>query len=177
MDDVINVIAHLLGVEPAVLIGLLPLIVLVANLIGRSIPDDRNGFLGFIRKVAKVIGLYMSNRVSAGVSVNKVTRAVIEGDVQARSPETGRFDAVANIVKNEQGLVRLNYVLMSVFVALAALLLAGCVTATRAVEFTCTNKEKVKQAAEAVIKAVDKACPLEALNEAVAESTPDSEDQ
>jgi hypothetical protein len=39
------------------------LVVLGAQIVGRAIPDSKGGVLGFIRKLAKVIGLYTSNRV------------------------------------------------------------------------------------------------------------------
>jgi hypothetical protein len=39
------------------------LVVLGAQIIGRAIPDSSGGLLGFIRKLAKVIGLYTPNRL------------------------------------------------------------------------------------------------------------------
>jgi hypothetical protein len=36
-------------------------IIAVAQFIGKIIPDTATGFLGVVRKIAKVIGLYVSN--------------------------------------------------------------------------------------------------------------------
>lgn len=41
--------------------GYLALAVMVAQLIGKTIPDSATGVLGFIRKVAKFVGLYVPN--------------------------------------------------------------------------------------------------------------------
>lgn len=72
--DPLTAIAHALGIDPLFLAGLVPFAILFFNLLGRAIPDDAVGVLGFIRKVAKVLGLYLSNRVSSGVSINKVVQ-------------------------------------------------------------------------------------------------------
>lgn len=42
--------------------GILAILVLVAQLIGKIIPDQSSGILGVIRSVAKMIGLYIENR-------------------------------------------------------------------------------------------------------------------
>lgn len=52
--------------------------VAVANVVGRVIPDDAKGILGVVRKVAKVVGLYASNRVKSGKSVNTVVREIVD---------------------------------------------------------------------------------------------------
>ncbi len=44
--------------------GILALVVMIAQLIGKSIPDSATGFLGFLRKLAKFIGLYVPNNKS-----------------------------------------------------------------------------------------------------------------
>lgn len=41
--------------------GLVALAVAVAQLIGKAIPDTATGPLGLIRKIAKVVGLYVPN--------------------------------------------------------------------------------------------------------------------
>ena len=41
--------------------GIAALIVAVAQLIGKAIPDTATGALGVVRKVAKVVGLYVQN--------------------------------------------------------------------------------------------------------------------
>lgn len=44
------------------LAGPLAIIALVAQLLGKLIPDQSGGVLGFIRSVAKMVGLYVENR-------------------------------------------------------------------------------------------------------------------
>ena len=65
-------IASMLGVEPSTVLLLVGLIIAIANLGGRLIPDDKTGFLGFVRTACKLIGLYASNRISSGLTVNKI---------------------------------------------------------------------------------------------------------
>ena len=42
--------------------GILALTVAVAQLVGKTIPDTATGALGVIRKIAKIIGLYVPNK-------------------------------------------------------------------------------------------------------------------
>lgn len=42
--------------------GLLAIVVIVAQAVGKIIPDGSGGVLGFIRAIAKMIGLYVENR-------------------------------------------------------------------------------------------------------------------
>lgn len=78
MNDLVFVAAAALGVNPVTAVAVAGLVVAGANLTGRLIPDDKPGFLGVVRKVAKVIGLYTPNKITSGVSVNDAARAVIE---------------------------------------------------------------------------------------------------
>lgn len=57
---------------------LVAILVLVFNIAGRAIPDSATGLLGFVRKVCKVLGLYLANRVRPGVSNNDGTRIAID---------------------------------------------------------------------------------------------------
>jgi hypothetical protein len=76
MDDLVNFLAGLLGVSPAVLPLILAVIVALANLAGKLIPDSATGPLGILRKVCKIVGLYITNRVTPNVSTGDVTRAL-----------------------------------------------------------------------------------------------------
>lgn len=42
--------------------GLLTLGLIVANAVGRAIPDSATGVAGTVRKLAKFVGLYFPNR-------------------------------------------------------------------------------------------------------------------
>lgn len=74
MDDPLTYLAVALGINPALLAVAIPIAIVLFNLLGRAIPDDAVGFLGLVRRVAKVLGLYLSNRVASGVSVNNVAK-------------------------------------------------------------------------------------------------------
>jgi hypothetical protein len=41
--------------------GLIAIGIMVAQFIGKAIPDTATGFLGFVRKLAKFVGLYVPN--------------------------------------------------------------------------------------------------------------------
>ena len=42
--------------------SIIALVVLFAQVIGRAIPDSAGGILGIVRKLAKVVGLYVKNQ-------------------------------------------------------------------------------------------------------------------
>lgn len=76
MDELLNTIAALLGLRVETLLLVSGLIAISCNLIGRSIPDSAIGWLGTLRKVCKVLGLYLPNRLTPAVTVNTVGKAV-----------------------------------------------------------------------------------------------------
>jgi hypothetical protein len=84
MEHLFNQFIDGFGLSSAHVIVLLVTISLVSQVIGRLIPDDATGLLGVIRQISKVLGLYVSNRVSSGVSVNDVTRSVVESALPDR---------------------------------------------------------------------------------------------
>jgi len=87
MDSIINQIAQWLGVDPSVIIALIPTLVFFFNLAARAIPDDATGALGILRKIVKVLGLYLSNRVTSGVTVNDAAKATAQA-FELGMPET-----------------------------------------------------------------------------------------
>src|SRR3546814_6946447 len=62
IEDYIPDLAKLLGVEPSTALLIVGLLIALMNLGGRLIPDDATGWLGFVRKICKLVGLYASNR-------------------------------------------------------------------------------------------------------------------
>lgn len=74
MDILLEQLSQMLGMDPATLAAVVFVVYAVCQLIGRLIPDDATGVLGVIRKICKVFGLYVSNRITRGVSVNDVAR-------------------------------------------------------------------------------------------------------
>ncbi len=77
MENLIPLLPSLLGIDVATFYATLGVIVTVANLIGRFIPDSATGPLGVARKIAKVLGLYLGNRISPAVNTNDVARAIV----------------------------------------------------------------------------------------------------
>lgn len=75
--DVITLLSHMLGVNTGALVGYIAVIVTICNLVGRFIPDTAIGWQGTVRKICKVLGMYLGNRVAPGVSANTVATAVI----------------------------------------------------------------------------------------------------
>lgn len=72
---VIEGILRQLGFDGVGIIALYAFLALASRVIARLIPDDKTGFLGLIRKVTRVIGIDVSNRITAGVSINDVSKA------------------------------------------------------------------------------------------------------
>lgn len=72
---ILDGILRQLGFDGVGLVALYSMLVLGCRLIARVIPDDKTGFLGLIRKVSRVVGLDLSNRITSGVSINDVSKA------------------------------------------------------------------------------------------------------
>lgn len=77
LEHLIPDLAAYFNVQPSTMLLLATVFVTVCNLIGRVIPDDKTGALGLIRDVCKLLGVYAPNRVTSGISVNDVARAVV----------------------------------------------------------------------------------------------------
>lgn len=118
MDNVLNLLAGLLGVDPSTFLLLVGLVICVCNLLGRLIPDDAVGYLAVVRKVAKVLGLYLSNRVTTGVSVNDTARAVAGASgITVKSP--GSPPVTSSVSLRSPATV-------AILAGIATLFLAGC---------------------------------------------------
>jgi len=76
MDQIVNAIASYLGINPALVPLILMVIVAIANLIGKSIPASAVGWKGYVRKIALVIGLYVPQRITPGVTTKNVASAI-----------------------------------------------------------------------------------------------------
>lgn len=48
----------------------------LAQTVGRAIPNDQTGFLGFVRKLAKIVGLYVDNKAKPGVDIDYVAESI-----------------------------------------------------------------------------------------------------
>jgi hypothetical protein len=89
-DSLVMYLTNQLGLSGTTLLAVLATTSLVARLVGKAIPDDKTGFVGFVRDACKVIGLYISNRIESGVSVSKVAKVVADSKMQVRG-EGGKF--------------------------------------------------------------------------------------
>lgn len=65
IDQLLAIAAAHLGLSPAATVAALGILVGVANLVGKAIPDDATGVLGTVRKACKVIGLYVPNKTTS----------------------------------------------------------------------------------------------------------------
>lgn len=62
METIIGIVESLTGLSPEAAVAAIGAVVAVANLIGKAIPDHVGGPLAVIRKIAKVVGLYITNK-------------------------------------------------------------------------------------------------------------------
>lgn len=75
--DILYSVASALGISPTWMATLIPITIMLFNLLGRLIPDTATGPLGILRKVAKVLGLYLSNRIEPGITVNSAAEEAV----------------------------------------------------------------------------------------------------
>lgn len=75
LSVILDVVSNRIGVEAGTLLGTYAALALVGRVVGYLIPDDATGLKGLIRKVAKVVSLTVSNRITSGVSQNDVAKA------------------------------------------------------------------------------------------------------
>jgi hypothetical protein len=162
MDYFINQIAAWAGINPMLIPFILAFVVAAANLIGRLIPDDATGFLGVIRKIAKVVGLYLSNRISSGVSVNAVTRASAETlDLVDQIPEPAPLlPPVTQAERDARGRfvgakVNSHWIGSLLIGLLLASMLAGCVTDSQISTSVCSHRIAVRFAANQAMQAAE----------------------
>ena len=83
MDQLFDAIVALLNLDAATLMGVLAFVAIVAQFVGRVIPDNKTGILGFIRKVSKVLGLYVSNRLNRNESTSSVAKSFVNNNPDA----------------------------------------------------------------------------------------------
>lgn len=121
IEHLIPNLAAFFNVDPATILLIVTIFVALCNLTGRIIPDDATGVLGTVRKVCKLIGLYASNRVTKGVSVNSVASVLLESKVPASPRGEGQsVEESARTLKSHW--------LAGVAAIGLAMLLMGCTT-------------------------------------------------
>ncbi len=68
-------IGQIFGLQPSTLVLLLFVVTTAANVGARLIPNDATGALGVLRKICSIVGVYVSSRVTSGVTLNDVASA------------------------------------------------------------------------------------------------------
>lgn len=86
MENLANQLYEALGLKGTPLVVFLILLSMLCQLITRLIPDDSTGWRKTLRCITSVIGLYASNRITAGVTVTDVVKEV----AKVREPEPNR---------------------------------------------------------------------------------------
>lgn len=193
MDQFVAIawLSRFFGVTPDTILFFIAVFVVGCNLVAKIIPETSTGFWGQARKIASVLGLYVSSRITAQTSVMDVAKATLREipkvEKAALKDKIGELiqDDLAPLVERgpggkfrsirasrEFGFISLQ-LLTAMFLVLAILgglifSLAGCTTLKE--EANCANAGKVRIAAAATIRAIDRACPIPSASPAAAPS-------
>lgn len=93
VDKLADAAFQLWGLHGTSLIATLVLLSMVSQLIARLIPEDSTGWKRVARQIAKVIGLYASNRITAGITATDVVKAAVHsGAVSVESVQQAKND-------------------------------------------------------------------------------------
>lgn len=93
-------IAAWLHLAPATLLFYIGLIATIANVTTRLIPDDSTGWKHTVRSIAAVIGIYVPNRVSAGITVSDVAKQVL-----GQQDDKQTSEAIQDLAGQDQALI------------------------------------------------------------------------
>jgi hypothetical protein len=85
MDEIISVLSSLFHWDQSSILFYIILASMGSRALGNYIPESATGVVGMVRKLAKVFGLYVANRITPGVSTSDVASALIASNVQIRS--------------------------------------------------------------------------------------------
>lgn len=96
MEQLILLIPNLLGIDPEAFTLYLLLLVTVANVVSKLIPESSTGALGVIRKIASVLGIALANRITPNVTSKDISKAVAAGipDEKVKEAASALNDAV-----------------------------------------------------------------------------------
>lgn len=95
MDQLIDSIARELGLTGVTLLVILLVVSKGCNLVARLIPDNATGWKGVVRKIAAVVGVYVSSRIASGVSTADVAKGLVNnGAMVVQRGAFGRFEKV-----------------------------------------------------------------------------------
>lgn len=174
----IDKIAELLGLEGTSLLACLAVISLICRLIGKSIPDDATGVQGMIRRVTKLLGLYVSNRITSGTSVSDVAKTVVNEELSDRLASVEQGQKPFPGVRDERGRFVKTTAPLMLALLLLPMALGGCATASAPspamilARTVCSNtdvlaaaildirSQNTRERAIVVLRGLESACPL-----------------
>jgi hypothetical protein len=79
MDQILQAIPNLLGLDPASFTLLLIVVATVANIASKLIPESATGALGVVRKICAFLGVALANRITPNVNSTDIGKAVAAG--------------------------------------------------------------------------------------------------
>lgn len=78
VEHLIPNIAAVFNIQPATALLIVIAISVACNIGGRLIPDDKVGYMGLLRKVLKILGGVVANRVVGKVTPNDAARVIVD---------------------------------------------------------------------------------------------------
>lgn len=79
MEQILLFLPGLLGLDPGTFVLLVGVLVTIANVIAKLIPESATGFAGVVRKVCAFIGVALANRITPNVTSKDISKAVAAG--------------------------------------------------------------------------------------------------
>lgn len=105
MDQIFNYLPNLLGLDPQAFTLYLVILVTVANVVAKLIPESTVGWLGVVRKICAFIGVNLANRITPNVTSKDISKALAAGisdevvkDAADRLPEAVESGVGTNAV-------------------------------------------------------------------------------
>lgn len=97
MEQIILLIPNLLGLDPEQFTLWVIVLVAVANVVSKRIPESSTGVFGVIRKIAAFVGLALANRITPNVTSKDISKAIAAGipDSAVKEAAASLDDAVA----------------------------------------------------------------------------------
>lgn len=154
MDQLVDILLLRWGLDTAEVLALMAVLSLACRLIGKAIPDDKTGWLGAVRKITKVVGLYTSNRVTRGVSVTDVSKAILDSKVDG--PRSQTVETVARKIHSPMLVSLIAMMLMFV-------MLAGC-TMSQIGSVVCNNIGLAQAELDKAVESKNRERALKLLN-------------
>ena len=97
MEQILLFLPGLLGLDPGTFALLVGVLVTIANVIAKLIPESSTGWLGVVRKVCGFLGVALATRITPNVTSKDISKAVAAGipDSTIKQSAAQLEDAVA----------------------------------------------------------------------------------